>query len=478
VASRVVDRQREIEQLRSYAAAPPALVVLSGRRRVGKSFLLRVALTGDRVVSLQAEQKPAPLQLGDFARECSRLLPGSPPLAFADWEAAFRFVHAQAEAGGPLVVVLDEFQYLAQNTDGLDTIVQKWWDRWDHEGMPVMLVLSGSALSFMEGLLKTGTHGRSVFRPLLQPLDFRDAASFAPKAAGPIELIERYAVLGGTPQYQRWAGDRPLRDVLREVVLPTDAPLHSDPEHLIREEDEIRTAGPYFGTLEAIAGGATTPTEIGGRLALDTQLVTAHLNRLAKLGYVEKVMPVDPDGKGSARAYWRTKDPFFRFWFRFVFPQRSRLERGRVGEVAVEIERSLPGFTSFVFEDVCREWIGGVSPLGSSASRVGSWWSRRSDLEVDVAAVDRKGYTLLGSCKWWKNPVGEAVLDERYRCERRDVRNGHQVRVFGLLAHRADRVAREADTVGREQIDGLDRYELRARLAAQVDEQREDELRS
>ena len=307
MASRVVDRQREIEQLRSYAAAPPALVVLSGRRRVGKSFLLRVALTGDRVVSLQAEQKPAPLQLGDFARECSRLLPGSPPLAFADWEAAFRFVHAQAEAGGPLVVVLDEFQYLAQNTDGLDTIVQKWWDRWDHEGMPVMLVLSGSALSFMEGLLKTGTHGRSVFRPLLQPLDFRDAASFAPKAAGPIELIERYAVLGGTPQYQRWAGDRPLRDVLREVVLPTDAPLHSDPEHLIREEDEIRTAGPYFGTLEAIAGGATTPTEIGGRLALDTQLVTAHLNRLAKLGYVEKVMPVDPDGKGSARAYWRTR---------------------------------------------------------------------------------------------------------------------------------------------------------------------------
>lgn len=412
MASRVVDRQREIEQLRSYAAAPPALVVLSGRRRVGKSFLLRVALTGDRVVSLQAEQKPAPLQLGDFARECSRLLPGSPPLAFADWEAAFRFVHAQAEAGGPLVVVLDEFQYLAQNTDGLDTIVQKWWDRWDHEGMPVMLVLSGSALSFMEGLLKTGTHGRSVFRPLLQPLDFRDAASFAPKAAGPIELIERYAVLGGTPQYQRWAGDRPLRDVLREVVLPTDAPLHSDPEHLIREEDEIRTAGPYFGTLEAIAGGATTPTEIGGRLALDTQLVTAHLNRLAKLGYVEKVMPVDPDGKGSARAYWRTKDPFFRFWFRFVFPQRSRLERGRVGEVAVEIERSLPRFTSFVFEDVCREWIGGVSPLGSSASRIGSWWSRRSDLEVDVAAVDRKGYTLLGSCKWWKDPVGEAVLDE------------------------------------------------------------------
>ena len=196
MASRVVDRQREIEQLRSYAAAPPALVVLSGRRRVGKSFLLRVALTGDRVVSLQAEQKPAPLQLGDFARECSRLLPGllhlrSPTGKPLSGSSTLR--RSRRPAGRRPRRVSD----LAKNTDGLDTIVQKWWDRRDHEGMPVMLVLSGSALSFMEGLLKTGTHGRSVFRPLRQPLDFRDAALFAPKAAGPIELIERYAVLGG-----------------------------------------------------------------------------------------------------------------------------------------------------------------------------------------------------------------------------------------------------------------------------------------
>lgn len=414
MAARIVDREREIKQLEGFAASPPALVILSGRRRIGKSFLLRVALKGERVLGFQAEQKPAPLQLTDFARECSRLLPGSPPLAFASWEDAFAFIDAQAQAGGPLVCVLDEFQYLAQSTDGLDTVVQKWWDRWDHNDTPVLLVLSGSALSFMEGLLKgsQGTHGRSVYRPLLQPLNFRDAAAFAPKGASPIELVERYAVLGGTPQYQRWAGDRPLRDVLREVVLPTDAPLHRDPEHLIREEDDIRTAGPYFGVLEAIAGGLTTPTEVGGRLEIDSQLVNSYLSRLDKLGYVDKVEPIAPTGKGGSRAYWRIKDPYFRFWFRFVFPNRSRLERGRISEVAAEIERKLPDFTAFVFEDVCRDWVGRVSPLGATATKVGSWWSRKSDVEVDVAAVDNRRYTVLGSCKWWKSEAGENVLDE------------------------------------------------------------------
>jgi hypothetical protein len=92
-----------------------------------------------------------------------------------------------------LVVVLDEFQYLAQSSAGLDTLVQRWWDTWDHQDTPVTLVLCGSALSFMAGLLEgtQGTHGRSVFRPVLQPLNFRDAAAFAPAGATVVELVER-----------------------------------------------------------------------------------------------------------------------------------------------------------------------------------------------------------------------------------------------------------------------------------------------
>ena len=418
MAIEIVDRERELRQLRALAGAPPGLVILTGRRRVGKSFLLRVALTGDRVVHFQAEEQPRPLQLAAFARECSPLVGGA-PLAFATWEDAFSFLDGQAKQDGSLVAVLDEFQYLADEDAGLVSAIQKWWDRWDHENTPVLLVLSGSALTFMVGLLsgQEPTHGRSVWRPVLQPLDYRDASEFAPRGLSPVELVERYAVLGGTPQYQRWAGARPLGEILRDVILSPDAPLHRDPEHLVREEDEIRDPGPYFGTLEAIAAGYTTPTEIGSRLEAGTQLVNKYLKRLQALGYILKVEPLEPRGKGKARAYWKISDPYLRFWFSQVLPNRSRLARGRIEEVAREIEGRLSTHTGHVFEDVCRDWVGRVSPLGSKADEIGSWWNRKSNVEVDVVALDKNGYTVLGECKWRKDPLDVDVLDELFRAQ-------------------------------------------------------------
>jgi uncharacterized protein len=416
VAVRIVDRERELRQLRSIAAAPPALVVLRGRRRVGKSFLLRVALPGERLVSYQAEENPQPLQLEVFAAECARLIPGAPELRFANWDDALAFIEAQAREQGPLTVVIDEFQRVAAREESIESKIQNAWDRWDHENVPIALVLSGSALSFMAGLFQGGkpTHGRSILRPLLHPLSYRDIAAFGPDGLTPVELVERFSVLGGTPQYLRWAAQRPLDEVIEDLILSPDAPLYDDPEHLIREEENIRDPGPYFGIMEAIARGYTDPTAIGGKLQIGSQLTTKFLNRLAELAYVTKVEPQEPGHSGAARAYWKISDPYFRFWFGRVLPNRSRLSRGRIKEVAREIHKALPQITSFVYEDVCREWIGRYSELGADADEVGSWWSRKSDTEIDVVALNHDGYSVLGSCKWSSRPVGPAVLDDLY----------------------------------------------------------------
>lgn len=412
----IVDREREIEELRRLAERPPALVILRGRRRVGKTFLLRVALTGPRVVHVQAEQQPRPLQLAVFARECARLLPGAPPLSFADWADAFRFVGEQARREGPLVVVLDEFQYLAASDPSIVSTIQRYWDEWDANRLPVLLVLSGSALSFMEGLLggASPTFGRSTYRPLLLPLTYRDSAAFASAGTPPDHLIERFAVLGGTPQYQIWAGRRSLDRVIEEAILPPHAPLHSDPEHLVRQEQGVKEPGPYFGALQAIAEGYASTSAIAARLEMKQQLASHFLARLETLGYVDRVVPLEPGRRGAARAYWRISDPYVRFWFRYVLPNRSRLARGRIAEVAREIRSDLPTFVGRVFEECCREWVARYSPLGSEALAVGAWWSRKHDVEVDVVAVHRRGYGLLGSCTWSTRPIGTGVLDQLY----------------------------------------------------------------
>jgi uncharacterized protein len=419
VAVKIVNRERELRQLRAIVAAPPALVVLRGRRRVGKSFLLRVALPGERLVSYQAEVNPLPLQLEAFAAECSRLLPGAPELRFATWDDALVFIEAQAREQGPLTVVMDEFQRVAAQDGSIESKIQNAWDRWDHENVPLALVLSGSALSFMAGLFQGGkpTHGRSSWRPLLQPLSYRDIGAFGPDGLTPVELVDRFSVLGGTPQYLRWAAGLPLDQVIEDVILSTDAPLYDDPEHLIREEENIREPGPYFGVMQAIARGYSNPTAIGGQLQISSQLATNFLDRLAELDYVARVEPLEPKHGGQTRAYWKISDPYFRFWFGRVFPNRSRLARGRIKEVAREISKGMSQITNLVYEDVCREWIGSHSELGADADEVGSWWSRKSDVEIDVVTLDRRGYCLLGSCKWWSKPIGPAVLNELYEAK-------------------------------------------------------------
>jgi uncharacterized protein len=410
----IVNREGELAELSRLAASPPALVVLRGRRRVGKSHLLQAAFPPERLISFQADEQSEVGQLRLLAREAARLLPGVPPLVFAKWDDALAFFDAQARQG-PLIVVLDEFQYLCASQPALPSFLQRAWDGWQRERLPILLVLSGSAITFMEGLLTQGAplYGRADYRPLLRPLDPWDAAEFAPAGTPADGLIERYAVLGGTPQYQVWAGRRTVTAIIREVVLAKGAPLYEEPLNLLRSQEGIRDPGTYFAALLAIAHGQTSTGQVASRAQVNSSVAARMLDRLRDLGYVEQREPVAHKAE-RARAYWRILDPYFRFWFRYVFPNRSRLERELVDDVAREVAADFSTFVGPLFEDCCRAWVGRRSPVAAESIEVGAWWSRKGDAEIDVVAVGKEQHLLLGACKWREREVGEDVLDQLY----------------------------------------------------------------
>jgi AAA+ ATPase superfamily predicted ATPase len=410
----IVNREQELELLDKQQKSAPSLVVVRGRRRVGKTFLLAHAFSDGNILSYQADEQPRSVQLAAFAAEAARLLPGAPPLSFLSWDVALDFLGSQA-GEQPLAVVIDEFQYACMSEPTLPSIVQKHWDRWDAHGTPICLVLSGSVLTFMEGLLsrEAPLHGRASYRPTIGPLDYRDARHFALAGSSPEELIERYAVIGGTPQYQVWAGKAPLKRVVQEAILSKGAPLYEEPLALIREEQGIRDPKRYFGTIAAIAAGHTRNAQIGNMLELPSSNVALVLERLASLGYVEERTPIAPTAR-RRRGYWQLSDPFFRFWFRRVGPNRSRLDRGEgIDAVWNQISADLDTYVGRIFEDVCRHWLAHYSEIESArtATSVGSWWSRDGRHEIDVACIDRSRYTLLGSCKWSRRAVGDDALD-------------------------------------------------------------------
>ena len=334
-------------------------------------------------------------------------------MVFSDWDTAFDFFGGQAEHE-PLVVVLDEFQWMVQAQPALPSILQRHWDRWQRAGTPLTIVLSGSALTLMEELLAHSSplFGRADYRPLIQPLDYRFAAEFARAGAPADALLRRYAVLGGTPQYQVWAGRGGISSVIRDRVLSKGESLYEEPLHLLREEQKIRDPGTYFAVLRAIAGGATQFNEIQQQ-AQDPEEPRTSCSRGWKSSATSRSGSRSRSTSKRPRSTYRIADPLFRFWFRYVFPNRSRLERGRTDEVLVEIEADLDTFMGLAFEDCCRDWIGRYAPTGRfpSSDRLGSWWSRDGSVEIDVVGMTKGRYDLLGSCKWSRRAKTSALGD-------------------------------------------------------------------
>ncbi|MBO0802134.1 MAG: ATP-binding protein [Nocardiopsaceae bacterium] len=408
----MVDRDRERRQLLDAASAVPALIVVIGRRRVGKSFLLERTFTGDRVVSFQGDEQDEAHQLELFAAEVGRVLLGSDALRFGSWDSALTFLGDQARSG-PLTVILDEFQWLKHAQPVLDSVIQRHWDRWDRQALPVTLILAGSALTLMEQMLEKGAplFGRATARPRLEPLDYRDAAGFATET-DPEALLRRWAVLGGTPQYQVWAGDRQLNDVITSRILAKDAALYDEPRHLLREGEGIRDSGTYLSILRAIAGGATQHNEIAQKARASSASLSVKLQRLEDLGYIERRFPLTADGKEQRPGY-HIEDPFFRFWFRYVAGNRSRLERHRTDEVREEILADMDNTMGWAFERCCRRWAAMYADEGVTGSprEIGAWWSRDGQTEIDVVGTGRHRYVLLGSCKW-RRTVDIDVLDQ------------------------------------------------------------------
>jgi len=385
--------------------------VLYGRRRVGKSDLLRHFGEGRRQFYFEATSGSRGDQLEDLSAELAhftaRPLYTEQPLG--SWRAAFAaFTELLAE--GPTMIVLDEFQFIARQEPEIGSLLNRFVA--EHaEDRGLFLCLSGSDISFFErevvGYGAT-TYGRRTGSLRLLPFPWREVGSFTP--GWEVEdRIRAWAVFGGIPYYLKEIDpERPLAEAIRRAILYPDGLLREEPRFLLSQENRLREQATYMSALRAVAGGATRLSEIAQRLDRSGPDTRGFLEVLEEMGLLERRYPVT--NASGRRVTYAIVDPFLRFWFRFVAPRESRLATRADADRYLE-ESLLPALDDFVSEDaferVCQAWLG--QRLG--AAEAGRWWGsirgredgklRNRSYEADVVAVDGAGAVVaLGSCKW------------------------------------------------------------------------------
>jgi hypothetical protein len=410
----VFDRDVEWADLADFVFSPlPGLriAVVYGRRRQGKSYLLRrLADAAGGLYHLATEQaEPVSLRrFGDSLATWAGLSAGS--FGFRDWERALRtateMLAARARPDGspgpPGLLVLDEFPYLCQETPGLPSIVQSLYDAIGPgtAGTPLRLVLCGSAISVMADLL-SGTkalRGRAALELRVRPFGYRDAREYW-GIETPAAAFAHNAIVGGTPGYRELVPDPAVpqdashlgRWLARNVLRPS-MPLFDEARRVVHEDPRIRDTAAYNSVLAAVAAGESSPTKIGGLLGRPATSLAHQLTTLAAAGFIDR----DHDLLLDRRPVVTVADPMVRFHQLVIEPYLADLEAGQASQVWAEaghtVESKIYGRH---FEAIAAEWTAryaaaerglAVGPVGQT---VIACREHKTGHEIDILALAR-----------------------------------------------------------------------------------------
>ncbi|MCK4388613.1 MAG: ATP-binding protein [Desulfobacterales bacterium] len=407
-----VDREAELDIMSSlYHRDSAVLFILYGRRRTGKTTLLKKFIE-DKTSSIyfladtQVEQENikrfrvmASAGLGD--RSIDDLSPS--------WEGLFRYIASFAKRQErKTVIIIDEFQYLVKSNLAIPSLFQRLWDEYLRKSR-VMLILCGSLLGMMyKSTLsyQSPLYGRRSGELLMKPMSFYGFRDFFQTDSFE-KLLEIYSFTGGVPRYIEEVNEKlSVEENIHNNILAKGSPFLNEPKFILSQE--IDAPATYFSILSSIAHGEHKVGGIAKRLEIKVQGLNKYLETLRELDLVARYVPItEKNPHKSKKGLYRIKDNFFRFWFRFVFPNMSHIELGNYELVLENIRRNLGLFCSFVYEDVAPEIVQNYIRTGvisKSFTSFGKWWSK--DAEIDLMAMDIHSRNILvGECKWTNQPV-------------------------------------------------------------------------
>lgn len=409
-----IDRISEMKTLKSeYQREGSSFVVIYGRRRLGKTTLINEFCKNKKSIQFLATEEGEQENINSFKDIVADVLNIKmlKEVGVNNWNTIFDAISEKANEKEKLIIVLDEFQYIGKTNPSFPSILMKIWDT-KLQNKNVMLIICGSLIRMMTSQVldyNSPLYGRRTAQIKMKQIPFKYYKDFYSDITYD-EQILRYSITGGVPKYiELFEGNGTIKELIKQNILNTGAFLYEEPEFLLR--NEISEVGRYFTILKNIALGKRKMGDIAAAVELPQTSISNYLKILIDLDIITREVPITENNPEKSKlGIYRITDNYIYFWFRYVYPYRSYIERGESEWVLNKIVSSIKeNHTSFVYEDICREKTMELLRDQLNLIRIGKWWHKK-EAEIEIVGIGENGNIIFGECKYSNHPKGMGEL--------------------------------------------------------------------
>lgn len=417
-----INRENELKFLKNeYKKDKPFFIVIYGRRRIGKTELIKQFIKDKNAIFFLCTQEVEKENMVSLSEELTNFF-NDPTLKispFSNFKQVMDYLKNKIKSiKTKTIFVIDEFPYLVDANKTIPSLLQKHWDLYFKQSS-LGFILCGSSIGAMESKVlghKSPLYGRRSGQWKVNPLQFKEATQFFPSLDFE-KQIEIYSIIGGIPLYLLEID--PKLDLLENIkvnIARKGAFLYDEASFILKEE--LREPRIYFSLLKEISSGKTKLNNIKNALGVESTLLGRYIETLETLDLIEKQIPVTAKPK-SKNTHYYLKDNYFRFWFKFIFPYKKDLERNEFKNLLANLRKELNPFIGHSFEQTCKEYILRMN-LPFLINKIGRQWGKipekpknENQYEIDIVALNEKTKDILfAECKWQNNVNAKKLLKD------------------------------------------------------------------
>ncbi len=416
----MIGRTEELGRLeRMYQSSKFEFLIMYGRMRIGKTTILQEFASRHKSIFFPAQEKNDALNLLDFSKLVQQFFDGTFIAAFPDWGSALAYVGKKSSKEEKTVLIIDEFPFMAAANPSIKSIFQHQIDHvWKDQNM--FLILCGSSVSFMVNEVmgyKSPLYGRITGSMEIKPFDYLESADFFPAYSMEDKVIA-YGILGGVPRYlNAFDPQKSIRENIINEILDEGAFLYDEPQTLLRME--LREPYIYNSIMEAVANGCNRVTEISSLIHEEKNKCSKYMITLQSIRLLQKLVPCG-EAENSKKGIYEITDNFYKFWYRYVFSDRSYHAILGKEKTCDEILGELNDYMGPVFEKICLQYLIRMAKAGNLPfipHTIGKWWGNnpaiRQQDDVDILALDKKRTkAIFCECKFRNIPMPMEEYDD------------------------------------------------------------------